>query len=123
MTRTAPVVTFLLTDERLRRLLSERLIDLGWKIVTATSAEEAVRRAMSTPPRLIVGDELLLPPEVVEQFRSLPTMRTVRTAILASLLPVALRDAYIKAGADAIVLLGTMSLSELERLLISTSSV
>jgi hypothetical protein len=107
-----PSVMLVMGDAKLRGILVSRFLREGWKADGTDDIREAERKAVRFRPKVfateLFGSETSIK-KLVKHLRSLPTLHTAKLVILLKHPPRALVDEAYAAGADGVMLWGSLA--------------
>lgn len=107
-----PSVMFVMGDHKLRTILMDRFEREGWKVDGADDVAEGERKAVRLRPAIFAlewheGQEVLK--KLLKHFRSLPTLHTAKIVLMMKRPTRERVDEAYKAGADSVMLWGSLS--------------
>jgi DNA-binding response OmpR family regulator len=112
MPKLKPSIVLVMKDKHLRTILAERFERDGWKVDVAEQREEGERKATRARPNVFLSEgesEVKKVKEGVKHSRSLPTLVKSKIVLLFSRAERENVDEALKAGADQVILEGTLS--------------
>ncbi len=103
---------FVMKDHKLRTILTARFEKENWKVEGAEDVEEGERKAVRFRPKVFVVEQLEAGEPIkklLKHFRSLPTLHTAKIVFLLKSPSREYVDEAYKAGADGVMLWGSLS--------------
>ncbi len=111
----APSVMFVMRDQKLRDILTARFEREGWLVETADDPTEGERKAVRFRPMVMAVEwyeEAQPMKKLTKHFRSLPTLHTAKIVYLLKHPSRERVDEAHQAGADGVMLWGSLSPKE-----------